>query len=337
MEKIKLAICMKDLEYQNRFVNCFMNHYKHQYEMHIFTNLNQLRKSMPREYAVIITGEYSTEEMASFVERGEILLNLTEDDFGDNQYSTKKYQEVYKTEAQIGHLVGGHDKSGALNKGSVKYKKIGIYSLTQTEYQTPFAVLLAKIYGEEKKVLVLDLQEYSGLREHDDMMGKMGLEDLLSSAMTGTSSKGRILEGIYREAGFDIVAPVHNSQCLIEGTDKLFTDIIELLAKELGYESFIINFGTLFPGQIELMQKCEEIYFLSEKENVLNWREEAFYKELNNLEKGDLEKRIKKISIPHISKQGEGWRSLVERWSWGHVGEMVRSKVEKEYVDGTTV
>ncbi len=337
MEKIKLAICMKDLEYQNRFVNCFMNHYKHQYEIHIFTNLDQLKKSMPLEYAVIITGEYSTEEMASFVERGEILLALTEDDSGDNPNCTEKYREVYKIEEQIRRLAVSNEKRNSLYKGIVKYQTTGIYSLTREQYQTPFAVLVAKLYSEEKKVLILDLQGYSGLRECDEEVRPMGLEDLLSIAITGKYSKGRILESIHHEAEFDYVSPVHNNLCLLEGTKELFTIIMDTLAKEFGYERFIINFGTLFSGQIEMMQQCEAFYFLSGNETETNWREETFYRELQNLEKEDLLRTLKKISIPDATKQENSWRSLVERWSWGQLGENVRHGMQKEYIDGTNV
>mgnify|MGYP002734847886 CR=1 FL=1 len=70
MNKTKIAICMKDLEYQMRFVNCIMNHYNHQYELHVFTNPEQLLEAKPKEYTVIITGEYNTDEMAEFVEKG---------------------------------------------------------------------------------------------------------------------------------------------------------------------------------------------------------------------------------------------------------------------------
>ena len=111
MNKTKLAVCMKDLEYQKRFVNCFINHYKHQYELHVFTNLEQLLRVDSAEYAVIITGEYTTDEIADFVERGEILLNLTEnlletrDASKTNLVYTEKYQEVYKIADVIERLV----------------------------------------------------------------------------------------------------------------------------------------------------------------------------------------------------------------------------------------
>ena len=90
---------MGDLEYQTRFVGCFMNHYNHLYELHVFTSASQMESSNQMEYEIIITGEYTTDDMAIFVERGGIILNLEEDfkgekDEEDSVVSIEKYQEV---------------------------------------------------------------------------------------------------------------------------------------------------------------------------------------------------------------------------------------------------
>jgi len=145
MNKTKLAICMKDLEYQERFVNCFMNHYNHQYELHVFSGQDSLQNIHPMEYAVIITGEYSTEELANFVESGQILLNLTEnfeekkDTLEENIVYTEKYQEVYKIAELVEYLVA--EQSRIPRKVSkATYECIGVYSLTQEMYQIPFSV-----------------------------------------------------------------------------------------------------------------------------------------------------------------------------------------------------
>ena len=169
MKKTKLAICMKDLEYQKRFVNCFMNHYKHQYELHVFTNLEQLSSVDSLEYAVIITGEYNTNEIADFVERGKILLILAENlsETEDNQEKdfvyTEKYQEVYKIADVIERLVAESGYACAVRYPDTSCEYMGIYSLTQEQYQIPFAVLLGELYGTKQKVLILDLQSYSGI------------------------------------------------------------------------------------------------------------------------------------------------------------------------------
>ena len=58
MEKSKIAICIGDKKYQDRFVKCIMNHYANRYELHIFTDLEELSSSDER-YSLMITGDYS--------------------------------------------------------------------------------------------------------------------------------------------------------------------------------------------------------------------------------------------------------------------------------------
>ena len=340
MNKPRLAICMKDLEYQARFVNCFMNHYKNLYELHVFTHFDQLKEANPLEYALIITAEYTIEDMLDFVERGEVILNLTEDfvekkdALVENFICTEKYQEVYKIAEMIERLAA--DKIHVQNTFANKtYEVIGIYSLTQEVYQTPFAALLGKIYGAQQKVIVLDLQNYSGLRDEEEF--SMGLEDLLSAVTTGNYSKSRMLECIRHEAEWDYVCPVQNNQCLAEGSEKLYGALIELLVQELGYQKIMINFGSAFLGQLDLMEQCQTIYLLCGKEMIGCWREDAFSRELARLERGTLLKKLQKIEIPQISSKEATWSALVERWNWGYMGEYLRGTLEQEVPYGATV
>lgn len=340
MNKIKLAICMKDLEYQGRFVNCFMNHYKHLYELHVFTQVEQLKEAVACTYAVVITGEYTTEERMDFVEKGEKLLILTEDyveqtdALETNTVYTEKYQEVYKIAEIIDCLTA--DKV-SVNRGITekKYEKIGIYSLTQAEYQIPFAALLGKIYGEQQKVLVVNLQAYSGLNKKDEV--SMGLEDLMSVVMTGNYSRSRILECIRHEPNWDYIYAVQNNQCLAEGTKELYDELIELLAKEMGYQKIIINFGSVFIGQLDMMEECRSLFLLVKKGEDKRWREGDFYKELNRQEREGLIHKIKKFEIPEIPIRESDWEVLVEKWSWGTLGELLRGIQVKEKGNGTAL
>ena len=338
MNKPKLAICMKDLEYQARFVNCFMNHYKNMYELHVFTHLDQLKEETPLVYAIIITGEYTLEDMMCFVERGEIILNLTEDfvkkkdALVENFIFTEKYQEVYKI-AELVELLVADKIRGQDSSFEKSYEIVGVFSLTQEAYQTPFAALLGKIYGEQQKVFVLDLQTYSGFREED--ASSMGLEDLLSAVTTGNHSKSRILECIRHEADWDYVCPVQNNQCLAEGSKELYDALIALLVQELGYQKIIINFGSAFLGQLDMMEQCQRIYWLCGKEP--SWREEAFSKELARLERGLLLQKLQKIEIPQISNREMSWRALLEKWNWGYIGEYLRGTLDQEVPRGAAV
>lgn len=340
MNKPKLAICMKDLEYQARFVNCFMNHYKNLYELHVFTHFDQLKEANPLEYAIIITAEYTIEDMMDFVERGEVILNLTEDfverkdALVENFICTEKYQEVYKIAEVIERLAADKIRVADTVEGK-SYEVIGIYSLTQEMYQTPFAALLGKIYGAQQKVMVLDLQSYSGLREEQAF--SMGLEDLLSAVTTGNYSKSRMLECIRHEAEWDYVCPVQNNQCLAEGSEKLYGALIELLVQEFGYQKIIVNLGSAFLGQLDLMEQCQRIYLLSGKERIGGWREEAFLGELTRLERDMLLQKLQRIEVPQISCKEAAWSALVEKWNWGYMGEYLRGALEQEVPRGAAV
>ena len=326
---------MKDLEYQNRFVSCFMNHYNHQYELHVFTSPSQLEEAGRMEYAVIITGEYNTEELTIFVERTEIILVLEENFDRENLSEekiiyTEKYQEVYK----IVELIERHGvnilpgkRSGTQSK---KFEMIGIYSLTQEIYQAPFAVLLGKIYGELQKVLILDLQSYSGLRDMEGESFSMGLEDLLSVAQSGNYSKNRMLECIHHEGNWDYICPVQNHQCLAEGTKELYERLIDRLVQDLGYEVVIINFGDVFWGQLDMMEICHSYYFLTGKSDRGNWRELLFEEELLKQGKENLIQTMQRIEFAQTVNREIKCRTLAETWTWGEFGELLRQQRKKE-------
>lgn len=340
MDKTKLAICLKDLEYQARFVNCFMNHYKHQYEVHVFTHLSELKTEKPLEYAVIITGEYTTDEMADFVERGEQLLVLTSEETGDCPEGivyTQKFQEVYKIAELLHRLVADRVEYKNVSTKQTSCKWLGVYALTKEEYQIPFSALLARIYGEEKKVLVLDLQHFSGLSGCEEESGQMGLEDLLSVAITGSYSKGRLLDCMGHESNWDYVYPVKNNQYLLEGSEDLYETLLELFEKELDYEIILINFGAMFSGQLELMERCKNVYLLGGKDRLGSWREETFVRELERSGKEELLCRIKRVELPIVPSADSGWRGIAEKWYWNAFGERMRQMLNEENAYGAVM
>ena len=337
MSKTKLAICMRDLEYQARFVSCFMNHYNHQYELHVFTSPSQMQEADPMEYAVIITGEYNTEELAIFVERGEIILNLEENwekenTLAENYICTEKYQEVYKIVELIEYSLADKIPGKRIGIQNAEFEMIGIYSLSQERYQAPFAALLGRVYGEQQKVLILDLQSYSGLSQIEGDLASMGLEDLLSVVQTGNYSKSRVLECIRHETNWDYICSVQNQQCLAEGSKELYGAMIEILVREFGYEVIIINFGTMFLGQLDMMEMCKKVYLLNGKSGEGNWRETVFEKELFRQGKENLMQTIRRIEISQNANREMTWRTLAEKWTWGQLGELLRQDRKQEYV-----
>jgi hypothetical protein len=86
-----------------------------------------------------------------------------------------------------------------------------------------------------------------------------------------------------------------------------------------------------------MMQQCQKLYFLSGKDQGATWREDVFFKELACLERGILLQRIERIEIPSNAAKEKEWSALVEKWSWGAIGERLRRSIEKVSSHGQAV
>lgn len=332
MDKVKLAICMQDLEYQARFVNCFMNHYQHLYEVHVFTDVEELKSTNLHIYSSVIMDEYTTEEMTNFVEGGPKLLCLTEAEDGDEKYASEqivcseKYQEVYKITETIEKMTAGEAVKNRRGSGC---RRTAVLSFTREQFQIVMSALLAELYGENERVLILDLQPYSGFEEIGLLESRMGLEDILASAIIGNYSKGRILETIGHATNWDYVNPVRNTECLTEGNAQLYEAVLQILNHELGYERIVINFGAVFPGYIDLLSQCEDIYLLTDNEKTRSWREQSFCDELQRKEKEGLYQRMNLVEISGIPIIDGRWQSVLERLRYSPLEERLRQSIER--------
>ena len=342
MNKVKLAICMDDLEYQARFVNCLMNHYQYLYEVHVFTRMEELELEPPSKYAVVISEECNTDALTKFVEAGNKILLLCEEEKAEEASTTAdirttcKYQEVYRIAELIQRMTAIESTTFFSGVENTK-KRTGIYSLSKEKYQVPVAALMAEIYAENEKVLILDLQSYSGLAEKETDSSHMGLEDLLSVATAGNFSKSRVLECVVSGEKWDYIYPVKNVECLAEGHVELYEKILDFMETELGYQRTIIIFGTAFSGQIDMMDHCNEFYLLCGREALGEWREAAYLDALERREKTQFLQKMKFIEVPEIASVSGSWDQLTEKWRWSTLGEGLRRLVREERENGEIV
>lgn len=321
MEKVKLAICIGDEIYQQRFVKCLMNHYREQYELHVFGTLSELIRENNRQYGGFILGECNLEEIGWDEERKEKTLILSEEN---------KYQEVFKIVEALEIQLGNKKLEGRQPKEFQK-KVFGIYSLTIPHVQIPFGAVLASILGEQEKTILIDLQTNSGLNMLQEEAGlQLGMEDLMAIATSGSYTKGRLLSAIRHHQSWDYVYPVKNSACLLEATGEVVQRMVELLVSELGYETVIINFGGATAEMDKVIALCDTCFFLYSRGDVGIWREKQFVEEIERRGKEDVLNRIHRMEIPSISSGDGGWEKVADQWKWGSMGDGLRKLIREE-------
>lgn len=333
MAKTKLAVCIGDEMYQNRFVKCLMSHYQSQFEVYIFTDLSEIQTQNAQECEVIIVGDCEKNELEDLIKCGKNILYLKEDNEETIKSEainyTDKYQEVFKIVDNIEKLTGTVIQKIKENQIQNK-RRIGVFSLTQEQFQIPFAAMLCNICGENQSVLLLDLQAFSGMLsitgslEKEDMTDLLSMEDLMAVSITGVYTKGRLLSGIRRYNNFEYIHGVKNPECLAEGSEGVYQSMIDILTKELGYDCIVINFGSIFSGVLELMDSCDSCYFLVSKENIGKWRENIFWEVLKKHGKESFFCRIKRFEIPAVCGSDESWEQLAEKWCRSGIGDELR-------------
>ena len=191
MKKVKLGIYLEEDEYRQRFTCYFMNHYKDQIEIYIYTDMEQLLQAAGGTIDVALAEETDcwNREDIPLVQ----LVDETPLQTEEGVFYVEKYQEINKIVDEILKHVGSEVKN-LHNEGSINgsTRVIGIYSLADNQYQLPFAMTLGSIMGEEAKVLVIDFQENSGLSKVLESQDGHNLEEILTMAESGRFSANRI-------------------------------------------------------------------------------------------------------------------------------------------------
>ena len=317
--KIKLAICLKAGIYQERFVQCVMKHYGKKYEFHVFLHFEELQSVDMQTFDgfLVEKGGEVPDFLAPEILSRTFLL-------GEEEKKLPVYELMDELEKQLSI----HERPVIETVHNPQI--IGIVSLTVPFLQLPYALTLCDMLAEKKKVLFLDMQEFSGFEEE----GELGLEDMMTMAIKENYVRGRIQSAIGRMRGWSYVFPMKNPRCLLEVNQKMMKSLLSYLAVEQGYEAIVVNLGQTLFLQDGIKELFERIYLLCPKGNLGHWREEVLWNEERRRGEQDVLHRIHRMEIPTISCTDEAYAKLSEQWFWGTVGDAIRRNMQQEVTDG---
>ena len=291
MRRARLGLCIGDREYGDRFTSCLMNHYRDQLELHMFSQKEALQENWKTLDAIVLSDDLAGENRIE-CEIPQIYL------FDGNENVDKevekgvvfvdKYQEVNKIVDEILKQIGEEIKNAS---GGVKQKLqvLAVYSLAENEMQLPFAVTLSSILSENEKVLLLDLQENSGLSHRTD-----------------------------------VVYPLGNTECLCEVKNLTYQKLFQILAQEMNYTTIVLNLGSRFMGFFELLGSCQKIFLMKSRGGLGQWREKEFLTEIQKRGEERLSENLREIQLPLVASPVVSCERLVEQWKWNEFGDSIR-------------
>jgi hypothetical protein len=305
-----------------------MNHYREQLELHIYTETEALWEAEDSFDVIVLSDDPGTPAARSHTVPV-IYLYDAEVDVEKLQEGgvifVDKYQEVNKIVDEILKQIGEEIRN-VRQSGSVlgRQQLLAVYALSENEYQLPFAVTLASILSEKERVLLLDLQENSGLSQMVECTGGAGIEELLVMAESGKYSKSRIVSCIGHLDRTDIVYPASNTECLCEVQNGTYQKLFRLLEQEMDYSTVVLNMGSRFVGFFDLLESCSEVYLLKSRGGLGQWREKEFFSELEMRGNERLQDRLREIPIPLVATPMVSCERLVEQWKWNELGDSIR-------------
>lgn len=334
MQKIRVGICIDDEEYLTRFTNYLMSHHQNRLELHVYTGCDQLLavNSGILDILVITNELPEISEKVSYpiIYLAEEIYDLQDEKEG--VYVVEMYQEVNKIVDEILKHVGDEIRQVQANGVIAKKTKVfSVYSLSENEFQLPFAVTLASILGEKERVLFLDLQENSGFRQLIKEEYSQGIEELLIMSENGRYSSNRVNASIGHLDKVDYVYPAQNTESLCEMNAHSYMNLIKMISQEMDYSIILINLGARFIGFYDLLNSCEKVFLMQRRGGLGQWREYEFVDEINKRGYERLLDKITKVDLPILSQNTTSCERLIEQWKWNEFGDMIRSITPEVY------
>lgn len=328
MKRVRIGLYIGDREYADRFTGCLINHFREQLELHMYTELEKVWEDSSGWDAVLLS-DCGEEIMRIEDSLPVIYLYDAEEDVEELQRKgiglVYKYQEVNKIVDEILKQIGEEIKNVRENGNLLgKMQVLAVYALSENEYQLPLAVTLGAILSEKERVLLVDMQENSGLSQLMDCENMLGLEELLVMAAREKFSKGRIVSCIGHLDRLDVVYPVNNTECLCEVQNQTYQRLFGILRQEMNYETIILNMGSRFVGFFDLLESCQEIYLMKSRGGLGQWREKEFMAELEKHGNQNMVQKLRQIQIPIMASPVISCERLVEQWKWNEFGDSIR-------------
>lgn len=217
-----------------------------------------------------------------------------------------KYQAVDKLVREIAAIYGdmGQERSVVREKSQVCL--IGVYSPNGNCYKTTFCLALAYIMGRSRKVLYINLEEFSALGEQLQE-GQYNLSDALYFYHIGERSV-KLLSAINEGNEFDYISPVSAAEDLVYFTEDVLLGLIDRLVQLGGYEAVIMDVGSLVKRPWQLLGQLDYIYAPASRNRHEERRLMEFKKYLHNMGNDRLADNIREIYLPYdesIAREGK--------------------------------
>ncbi|MFP3155727.1 hypothetical protein LQZ18_15120 [Lachnospiraceae bacterium ZAX-1] len=354
MTTISIAVCDEDKAYGAKLTEYAASERRDKCHLYFYSNPEIICRELGEtSFDVVLLGKgfWGIQGLSDFKnsDKGKnmIFLGLSE---GKSTPPAKLFEGMpmiakYQSGEQIVREVYHHVQNSRKEEEEIGFFReerdiVGIYSPCHSLLQTPFALTLAKLYANDKKVLYLNFAECAGFKYWFSEDYKRDMGDLLYMiSVDPCNFSSKLGSVLYTMEQIDYVAPIADSQLLCEASPKDYLTLLGLLVDKTEYTTIILDFGIMIPGFFSLLEQCTSIYMLLNKEILANGATEHFKETVRRAGRSQLLERIHNVTFAPMDATMIGQQPLLQQWIWGKLGDTVREAMREKFrnSEGETV
>lgn len=339
MNKFVVAICDTEDGYRNRFVSYLVDHKAEEITVHAFSTLERFLSGIGNNvFDVVLLGRGFEAAEKAVKEQGVPMLRLKDylPEFvaEEGAYQTGaamqmadvfRYQPMDAILHEMQVLVGQRVATPAIvGRTAPKLEVIGVYSPIHHEMQVPFSVIFASLLSEKRRVLYLNLMDYSGFMELFGLEGNCDMGDIVLRIRNGRLLPEAFWRCVYEMGDLSYIPPFHSAENLHELTWGDYTDLIAYLEEETDFEIVVFDFGDGVTDQVRMLESCSSIYCPMKQGFLFSCQMNQFLSCLSQSSDEALAERIHQVDLPYSARGIRGGTDVQRQLQWSEFGDYVR-------------
>lgn len=325
MKKNVIAVCDSDAEYACNFAEYLNSRKKLPFQAEAFTDVEKLcqyaGKSPPE---ILLISESDVDEHVENLDyENMILLSKEKEREGEEHKYVYKYQSADSIISEVMEYCARVPSAAALAMPARKMSVIGIYSPVGRCAKTLFALTAGQILAENKAVLYLNMEDYSGFETFFQKEYERNLSDLFYNIRCQNMNPLWKLESMTEHAGkLDYIPPADSPEDIRDIQFNEWMQLFHMIRAGGKYDVLILDIGSSVDQLFRILDFCGRIYMPVQDD----WISRCKLKQFGNLMDkwtGGQENKIMEIRLPGISPDAEK-ENFLETLLWSKWGSQVR-------------
>lgn len=305
------------------------------YEIMVFTDIDAIKEYFNKsEVYVLMSADNRVISYAREKNVKKILQLLEEPDMvGDNQdiHMVFKYQSAENIiKEALAYCVEGYRQENAVLTAPLRTGVIvGIYSPVGRCRKTTFALALSDALAKNKRVMYLNLEEFSGLSDSLLMAENGTLSDVMYMYRRSSSGLKNFIGDITRNLGeFSYIPPAEYLDDVADVLPEEWITFCRYLIDNIGYDYLVIDMGSVVKKPWSLLDIMDVIFMPEAREYLSQKKIKEFEESIRNMGCGQVLERIETIRIPDDTGFCKDEVSM-EKIRWSSVGNYARKVVNE--------